>query len=921
MLNLQNPAAFRHALEQHALVLTPNHQLAVALHESHGQLCAALGKPLVQATAPIMAVDIWLRHIWASLAQSSPEQAVLLEPAYETFLWQHIIRHSSAGAALLNPGAAAAAASEAWTLMQHHELDQKGFAEWLANTGSDRDDYPDIQVFLSWSQRFEQHLLENNYQTLSQCLERVVRGLEAADPALLAQLPPHSFQFGFEDPPPLYRRLLEQLAHHTEHDMLELHRAKAKVRGWQCNSQLQEITLAAQWCQKILQQDASAHIAILIPDMQGLRTTLERVFQHYVDPNAVSMPAARQLDKLPLIVSALQLLRLNTESLDVLSVCQTLRSPFLPQEDSSQARAALEKHLRNEGERFLSSARLRSLCLQEDRDWHCPALAARLSVFHESARRQSAQPLTGADAVSLILRQLEAMGWPGEGWSRDDSRVTRQAFESWESLLDQLTELCSLLGPLVYQEIIQLLQQLAASTPAPRQRFGQIRLMTPAEAQFLQFSHVWFMGLDDKQWPGAPRLNPFLPLPLQREYGIAAEDQTAHMRWHEQLVLGHIAQQCEYLELSFASLEAGHDQSPSAVFQALLSSQPVDEPVNLGDTAEHALHPEIEAQRERMSADLIQEGSEAALFPLQPTENPRGGSAIIENQSCCPFRSFALHRLAADELRDPEYGLNPMATGTMLHAAMDHLWGQIPHYAQLMALSSEQVDTQIREACEEALRQTALGHPVLMQGRFRQLELERLQSLLKDWLEQERLRPFSKIIAREQALTWQYGELEIRLRLDRVEERQDGTLAIIDYKSGRKKTIKWTDPRPETPQLMLYCLAASAYYSEREISALLFAHINAHEQVFNGLSLDSEAYPSIDFERQLGQKTGLSWEALRQQWQSSMESLADQFVAGECQVTPRNAAICQRCHLQAFCRIGDHARLVGSPDSTAEDAS
>lgn len=915
MLNLQNPTAFRDALAQRALVLTPNHQLAVALHETHGRLCAESGEAAVQPTAPIMAVDIWLRQVWSSLARSSPGQPTLLEPGHETFLWKHIIRHSTAGSGLLNPDAAAAAASEAWTLMQTHGPSDERFRDWLAETGSDRDDHQDLQVFLGWSERFEEHLAQNHCRTLAQCLNTVVNGLEEGDPAMLAQLPAHSLRFGFEDPPPLYRRLLEQLAARTLHETLELQRTEADIQGWRCNSRQQEVRMAALWCQETLAREPDASIAVLIPELHGQRTTVERIFRHHIDPERISMPATRHLDSLPLISSALQLLGLNLEPLNVLAVCRTLRTPFLPAEDPAPARVALEKHLRNEGELLLGSDRLRFICHQEGRDWHCPALGARLSDFHESARRQSTHRLVAADAIPLLLQQLEMLGWPGEGWERSDATTTSQSFAAWESLLDQLAEVCALLGPLPYHEILGLLQQLASSIAVPGQRSGQLRLMTPAEAQFLQFDHVWFMGMDDRRWPGVPRLNPFLPLPLQRESGIVAEDQTAHVRWHEKLVRDHIAQQCRQFQISFAALEDGQEQSPTAVFPALLG----DRAPQTADAAEHALHPGIEAQRLETSPELIESGTEPALFPLDPAENPRGGAAIIENQSCCPFRSFALHRLGSEELRDPEYGLNPMATGTMLHAAMDHLWGQLQQHDRLLTMAPETLDTLVREACEEAVRQTALRHPVLMQGRFRQLELNRLQSLVSDWLEQERQRPFAQIIAREQALTWQYGELEIRLRLDRIEERLDGSLAIIDYKSGRKKSVNWTDPRPETPQLMLYLVAASEYYSSKAITALLFAHINAHERIFNGLSLNSEDLGAIDFDRQVGRKTGLGWEEIRQQWQSSMEALADEFIAGECQVTPRNAGICQRCHLQAFCRIGDHARLVSASSDELED--
>ena len=69
---------------------------------------------------------------------------------------------------------------------------------------------------------------------------------------------------------------------------------------------------------------------------------------------------------------------------------------------------------------------------------------------------------------------------------------------------------------------------------------------------------------------------------------------------------------------------------------------------------------------------------EESLFEAPPVaeqelEQLRGGSALIEDQSQCPFRAFARRRLGAQTLDEPVVGLSSADRGSILHdAGRDH---------------------------------------------------------------------------------------------------------------------------------------------------------------------------------------------------------------------------------------------------------
>ena len=137
------------------------------------------------------------------------------------------------------------------------------------------------------------------------------------------------------------------------------------------------------------------------------------------------------------------------------------------------------------------------------------------------------------------------------------------------------------------------------------------------------------------------------------------------------------------------------------------------------------------------------------------------------------------------------------------------------------------------------------------------------------------------------------GAALISVRIDRVDRLEDGSFAILDYKSGRAITPDWEVSRTTHPQLLVYLLAADV-----PVSALAVAHLDPKSVVFKGIADQDSRLPGVKA------LAGENWAQQLQLWDAQVAQLAGDFIRGEARVDPMDKA-CDYCHLHAFCRIAD----------------
>ena len=228
-----------------------------------------------------------------------------------------------------------------------------------------------------------------------------------------------------------------------------------------------------------------------------------------------------------------------------------------------------------------------------------------------------------------------------------------------------------------------------------------------------------------------------------------------------------------------------------------------------------------------------------------------------------------------------------------------------------MSLDEASLNIQLSRAVEGALERLERARRDNLPRRQRQIEAQRLISLVRQWLEFERRRGRFRVVASEQSHQVKIGKLSIRTRIDRIDELDDGSCAIIDYKTGRAEPQQWLDERITEPQLPAYCLGLPG----EQVGAVMFAIVRskAKESGFRGLARRVESWPgatSRALEARLNEKGWGAFDEVLAHWNSTLPALGDAFARGDAAVDPVDPKLaCQYCDLTGLCRILERQTL------------
>jgi probable DNA repair protein len=423
------------------------------------------------------------------------------------------------------------------------------------------------------------------------------------------------------------------------------------------------------------------------------------------------------------------------------------------------------------------------------------------------------------------------------------------------------------------------------------------------EAAHLQFDALWIAQLTDDLWPPAPDPNPLLPYAAQRAAGIPGASAESALE-HAQKLLDLWCRSADEVLVSHPLADGERELVASGLIAALPA-------VTLAEL-DVSVAPPL-AQRARSGA-----APETLLDPhgarVDTAAQVAGGTRIVADQSACAFRAFAVHRLGARELAEPSAALTPAERGGLLHATLAAVWRALRTQAALAATDEAALQPQVEGAADEALARVARQRPDALGPRLQALERRRLTRTVLAWLALERERPPFEVIAIEEAGVAELAGLRIDVRPDRVDRLADGTVLIIDYKTGAVSTRAWLGERPDEPQLPLYAISSGA-----PVSALAFAQVRSGALEWKALAAPGAGLPQatvVADDAVTMQRPG--WRGLMVDWRAELERLAAAFVRGDAQVAPKGPGTCRYCALPALCRLSEREPEAARIEAGAE---
>lgn len=890
------------AIAANATILVPNSRIRDALLHAYAERC----QTEVFRSPKILGIDVWVRQVWDIAASHGIPAFAGKQPissTEESFLWMEIIEAAKDKVPLLNPEETARAVSHAYQLLRQWQLEEN-----QGDVLTSHRVIPDIAVFLDWKAEFEAECERKQLISLADCLKVINRHCLNVGPLPLRN---DFCLYSFLSPPPLYAELFAALDKHHNVQRVNAEQPITGVRGqhFKYDTWRDEISACCGWVEATLRTSPNAHIGIVGELDETRMREVKRHLNQTLDPQLLlqfdvaprhmnSSQADAKLSDETLIHDGLLLLGLIREEQLSEELCRLLRSPFLLAEQTDwQARFKLERHLRRQLSDRCRLSELQFFAGREDKDYFCPELTAALTRLSERMRREPSRlsPLRWSQLFTQILADL---GWPGSQLSSYQRRVVEQ----WQEVLQQFAQLTPVIGAIDINKALTSLRSLVSRADAS-QGFNpavNLSLYSLEEAAGLEFDYLWLLNMNDQVWPPSIAPSPFLPYNLQRDNQMPA----SHSEVQYEFAIGIFTNLCRSVK---SELRSSHHQTdddeefrPSSFVSRF--EQFTAEP------GEQIILKSFYGKQHFRQQLLVQVEDDVEI-PLEVTTESLGGHQVLSNQSSCPFRAFALHRLRAAPLQPFSTGLSKMARGSAMHIALEHLFKHTSNQEALVKLTETQIEALCTQSAEQAVGYLTRNHKALMSPRFQSIEIERTASLLKRFLtapEAEAGRSTYRVLELEQKHHWVHNELHFNLVVDRVDELPDGSLAVIDYKTGKSSpsSATWLADRPEDLQIPFY-FAAMAEMRGAPVKAVALAHVNAARIDYTGLSADSAFHDRIKpTEEERGVKQ--PWSELTQLFTSQISRFSSEFKAGLARVDPANGNVtCRYCELAGLCRIDE----------------
>ena len=569
--------------------------------------------------------------------------------------------------------------------------------------------------------------------------------------------------------------------------------------------EVEEVIQAARWARKTWRP--GMRIGFIVPDLERYKKIIRREFTSELNPDALfpwkdtkdvfNISLGSPLSEEPLVKSALEILSIGEESVDINKISAVLLSPYFAGSDEEYlSLARLDAILKKEGRFIVSLAGIGRII---DRNKMNSLSGFRklldnwLKALGESRKRDL--PSRWSENLSILLKNIE---FPSKRFKLSSSEY--QVLKGWNGLLEGLASLDDLLGQINRSEAISYLTKMAGDTiHQPESDECPIQVMGLLESSGLCFDHIWILGAHSDAFPAQPSPNPFIPLFVQKRHNLPHSTPERELAFSKSL-LNKIFNSSNLFEVSFPKVLDKKEVFISPLFDSLKKENAggfISESSRIKD----AVHSESAVEDMPTDADIPPGEGELGMV--------KGGTSIIKDQSWCPFRAFAIHRLDAYGMDTPGLGLSLQNRGSIVHAALKAFWDRVGGSAGLKTIiANNELDRYITESVTEAFKR--FYHIEPLSKRYLELEKERVASLLREWIDGvESKRGDFTVEKTEYQTDIAIEGLTIKTRLDRIDSVNDGKKIIIDYKTGDCSKNDWLSERPKEPQLLVYNLIDS----------------------------------------------------------------------------------------------------------------
>ena len=482
------------------------------------------------------------------------------------------------------------------------------------------------------------------------------------------------------------------------------------------------------------------------------------------------------------------------------------RAAALPQfnVDPEQLRAAMRSQARDGRDRKVEQAG------NQERDRRATSLASVLGIVPggssvleviRAAREEiKHSDSNGREALAIVARRFQFDA---------GSPIIRAVFDFvriWqEKPIHQPGELNHLIEYLGY------FREANGVIPMPTDEAADaVRLMTVHLAKGLEFQHVFILRANSSSFPASYR-ETLVEFPNQlRDPDSVAEgdDRTLYAQEERRLFYVAMTRARDSLHI-YAKQGIGKDKTPAGYVRELLQ--------------EPSLRPWLASRPVRPSQATIEMFAAASTayptpsrtaewidLPATPGLHARLSASAVDTYERCPLQ-FKLER----DWRMPRDIPAAMQYGAAMHRVLRTFYDSV---RTGRPKSDDELIEQLRQDLSSAGIQDRYQHELYEKQGVEQL---------RDFLAASRASTAPDVLHTEEAFEIRFAETAVVGRIDRIDRAPDGSVVILDYKTGKARTQEDAD---ESLQLSIYALAAQEKWGYR-VGSLAFQNLEGNVAV------------------------------------------------------------------------------------------
>jgi DNA helicase-2/ATP-dependent DNA helicase PcrA len=363
-------------------------------------------------------------------------------------------------------------------------------------------------------------------------------------------------------------------------------------------------------------------------------------------------------------------------------------------------------------------------------------------------------------------------------------------------------------------EYLDYFRQAGGVIPlASKDEEDAVRLMTAHGAKGLEFAHVFILRATSGSFPASYRetLVGFPPELRDPDSAVDIDDKTLYGQEERRLFYVAMTRAKDSLHI-YGKQGLGRDKTPAGFMRELICNPPLQP--WLRARAALPSQPELIDITIAAAADeTYPEGSRLtawlALPPITGLEARLSASAIDTYENC-PLQ-FKFER---------EWRLSKQLHGAMQYGAAVHR--VLRTYYDSQRLGRTKTDEEWLQLFRDDL--TASG----IQDEYqRDLYLKQGLQQLQDFLAGTKSTPAPEVLHTEEWFEVQIAGTKVAGRIDRIDRAPDGSVAVVDYKTGKARSQEDAD---DSLQLSIYAMAAREKWGYN-VSQLVFHNLEGNVPV------------------------------------------------------------------------------------------